>query len=182
MAGILNRALSQAGLGELLQRLLRGEAADPAQVDRLRSADVLLLAGLADAVRTHFHGDEVRVCSAQAAARELELVRVGAASAGGAAEDRTGQELLVEVALARIATPGKVGVAVGIEAFGLQLAQVALTFGANVLFGEFGSARGLILLDGPSARRAELGGLIERAGRRVRFDEPRPMVSLESRS
>jgi 2-iminoacetate synthase ThiH len=179
MASIVNRALEQAGLGDVLERVLGGEAADETQLARLRSADVLLVAALADAVRAAFHGDEVRVSSRLSAQRDAGLRLVGAA---GVDPDKTGQELLIEVALERLATPGKIGLAVGVESHGLQLAQVALSFGANALFGELGSARSLALLDGAAARRAQLSELIAHAGRIARFEEPRPSAVLESRS
>lgn len=178
MAGILNRALQQAGLSAIAARVLRGDGLADADLQAVHAADVLLLAGLADAVRVQFHGDEVRVLPRQVALREPELVRLGCDVAG----ELTGQELLQRVALCRLTTPGAQSIAVDVEQYGLQLAQVALSFGANALFGEFGNTRGLALLDGPQARKTELAGLIARAGRRARFDEARGAVQLESRS
>ena len=73
------------------------------------------------------------------------------------------------------------------EQIGLGLAQVALAFGADVLIGDLRAQRTLPLLDGPVARRAELTGLVERTGRRVRFVEQEPAIEaqpivMESRS
>jgi hypothetical protein len=192
MGRILDRALEQAGLSDLAERVLQGRGLADAELGRMRAADVLVLAGLADAVRERFHGMDVRVMGTAAAQREPEMLRLAFGDEGEAA--RTGQELLCEVALARLATPGRRSVGVRVDEFGLQLAQVALTFGADVLLCELGGDRILPLLDGPEARRAELAALIERAGRRVRPEEPRPAVpavpavvkpvssSLESRS
>jgi hypothetical protein len=177
MGRILVEALQRAGLSDLAERALQGAGLGAADLERMRRADVLLLAGLADAVRGRFHGDEVRVLSSEAARRDPELLRL--ALDAGDTDGKTGQELLVEVALARLATPGKTSVGIGVEQLGLQLGQVALSFGADVLFGDFTSPRTLPLLDGPAARRSEIGGLIERAGRTVRFEglQPPPMES-----
>jgi 2-iminoacetate synthase ThiH len=188
MGGILDRAFAQAGLGDLVERALHGKGLGDADLSRMRGADVLLLAGLADAVRQRFHGDEVRVLSSEAACRDPELLRValdGGGSGGGqdGVEDgKTGQELLAQVALARLATPGKKSVGIGVEQIGLQLAQVALAFGANVLLCELQSQRTLPLLDGPVARRAEIGGLIARTGRTARFEETQQPLALGSQS
>lgn len=176
MATMLNRALQHAGLDGIAQRLLSGEAATGTELERLATADVLLLAGLADMVRGRFHGDEVRVIGADAAQRDPDVVRVALDASG----QRTGQELLADVALARLSTPGKRSVAVSIDGLGLQLAQVALSFGADVLYGDLGGGRTLPLLDGPQARRKELDGLIARAGRRVRIEERGSALTLGS--
>jgi 2-iminoacetate synthase ThiH len=185
MAGIFDRALEQAGLTRLAERALSDAELTRQELAALRGADVLLLAGLADAVRTRFHGDEVRVLSSEQARRDADLSRLAIdAEVAGA----TGQELLVEVAMARLATPARKSVAVSVEQLGLQLAQVALTFGADVLICDLSNPRTLPLLDGPAARRTEVAGLIARAGRRVRWvdAEPRPALpelsALESRS
>jgi hypothetical protein len=176
MGRILDRALEQAGISDLAERVLQGRGLADADLIRLRAADVLVLAGLADAVRERFHGEDVRVLGIAAALRDPELLRLGFEDGGEPA--RTGQELLIEVALARLATPGRRRIGVRVDEIGLQLAQVALTFGADVLFGELGGDRILPLLDGPQARRAELDALIERAGRRVHREEPRPLPPL----
>jgi 2-iminoacetate synthase ThiH len=172
MGRILDRALEQAGLSDLAERALQGRGLTDAELCRLRAADVLLLAGLADAVRERFHGDDVRLMGTAAAQHDPELLRLAFEDRGEGA--RTGQELLSEVALARLATPGQRSIGVRVDELGLQLAQVALTFGADVLLCELGGDRILPLLDGPQARRAELALLIERAGRRVPPDGPRP--------
>ena len=172
MGRILDRALEQAGLSDLAERVLQGRGVADAERVRLRGADVLVLAGLADAVRERFHGEDVKLMDAAAAQRDPELIRLAFEWGGEGAH--TGAELLREVALARLATPGKRSLGVRVDEIGLQLAQVALTFGADVLFGELGGGRILPLLDGPEARRAELTALIERAGRRVRPEPPRP--------
>jgi 2-iminoacetate synthase ThiH len=179
MGRLLTRAVAQAGLSELAARALEGRGLNAEDIERLREANVLLVAGLADAVRKKHRGDEVRVLSIEAARREPDLYRLDLPA--GAADGPTGQELLLLVALARLRTPCDKAIALSFEQLGLELAQTALVFGADALFGDLGSKRTLPLLDGHAARRAELTGLIERSGRRVRFVEVAP-AALESRS
>jgi len=179
MGRLLRRAVERAGLSELCERALAGRGLSPDELARLREVDVLIVAGLADAVRARHFGDEVRVFATDTARREPQLARpaIEPPSAAGT----TGQEALFEIALARLSTPVEQGLCVSFDALGLELAQVALCFGADALCGDLAAKRVLPLLEGPAARRVELQGLVERAGRSVRFVEPQPL-SLESRS
>lgn len=167
MGRLLSHAIDQAGLGDIATRALAGQGLGGDDLARLRNADVLLVAGLADMVREHYRGDEVRLLGSEAARREGDLVRVDLDPGG--ARGATGQELLLSIALARLATPASQGIAVGFDQVGLELAQTALAFGADALFGDLGGKRTLPLLEGPAARRHEITGLIERAGRSVRW-------------
>jgi hypothetical protein len=178
MGAMLVRAWNEAGLGDLAERALSGQLLDAADQSRLHAADILLVSSLADAVREKFHGDDVRIydstralCDAGARIVELKLDPEGA----------TGAELLVSIARSRLSTPSHVSLGVSFEAVGVELAQTALVFGANVLAGDLRGKRTLPLLDGAEARRKELAGLIERAGRRVIFVDSRAEV-LEQRS
>jgi hypothetical protein len=181
MGRLLSHAIEQAGLGDVAERALAGHGLGEGDLARLRAADVLLVAGLADMVRERHRGDEVRLLGNEAARRATDLVRVDL-QAGGA-EGPTGQELLARIALARLAAPADKGVAIGLEQIGLELAQTALAFGADAVFGDLGSKRTLPLLDGAAARRHEITGLIERAGRRVRWvDLNAAAMGSESRS
>jgi 2-iminoacetate synthase ThiH len=179
MGRLLNRAIAQAGLTELAERALAGRGLAAQDIERLRHADVLVVAGLADAVRARHRGDEVRLLGTEAARRESELVKVDLPA--GRADGPTGQELLIDVALTRLATPCERAIGVLFEQVGLELAQAALAFGADTLVGDLGSKRTLPLVDGPSARREEIKGLIERGGRRVRFVDA-ATAPMESRS
>lgn len=162
MLGImLRRALESAGLEQLGEQALAGEGLRPADLDRLRRADTLVLAGLADAVRERHRGAGVRVLTEEGA-RRSGAVLVGVRVEGEYGP--TGEELLREVALARLATPAAYGVAVGLDALGLELAQASLVFGADVLVGDVRTSRTLPLLDTVD-RRSEITGLVERAGR-----------------
>lgn len=179
---LLRHALERAELSAIAERALPGDGLDARDVAVLARADLLLVAGLADAVRRQHRGDEVRLFASAAARRDPDLVRLQLPNAGSA-DGPTGEELLRQVALARLATPCSRGIAVGLSQLGLELAQTALTFGADVLIGDLETKRTLPLLSGKAARRQEIAGLIERSGRRVRFvDDPEPATSAESAS
>jgi 2-iminoacetate synthase ThiH len=98
----------------------------------------------------------------------------------------TGLELLREVAIARITGPRGARVRVDWTRSGLELAQVALGFGANELAGFIANKRGLPMAEGEKlgvvgkksrleaaeiVKRKELEGFVRRAGRTPRFDE-----------
>lgn len=185
MGRFLNRALARAGLTDLAERALSGVGLDEQALARLQGADVLVIAGLADAVRARHRGDEVRIMTHEAARRDAGLVRLNLGSGSG--DGPTGEELLRQVALARLARPAEQAIGVSFEQVGLGLAQVALAFGADVLIGDLRAQRTLPLLDGPVARRTEITGLVERTGRRVRFVDQEPAIEgqpvvMESRS
>jgi hypothetical protein len=167
MGRLLSHAIEEAGLGDIAARALEGRGLCAEDLTRLRNADVLLVAGLADMVRERHRGDEVRLLGNEAARRENDLVRVDLEPGG--ANGATGQEVLMRIALARLAAPASHGIAIGFEQIGLELAQTALAFGADALFGDLGTKRTLPLLEGAAARRHEITGLIERAGRSVRW-------------
>jgi 2-iminoacetate synthase ThiH len=179
MGRLFSRAIERAGLSELAERAFSGRGLGREDLARLRDTDTLLLAGLADAVRERHRGDEVRLLGSEAARRTPDLLRLDLD--GGRSDGPTGEALMREVALARLATPCSSGIAVNFERLGLELAQTALAFGADALFGDLGQKRVLPLLDGPAARRLEITGLIERGGRRVRWVDVQA-ATLESRS
>jgi hypothetical protein len=178
MGRVFTRAIEAAGLSECQARVLAGGGLPASEIERLRAADLLLLAGLADQARAQFRGDDVRIVTRpEAAAAKLAVFDAGAAQQGP-----TGADVLREIALLRLATPADTSVAVSLEALGLELAQTALLFGADVLVGDLAGKRTLPLLDSREARQRELAGLVERSGRRARFaDEPaaRGDVALE---
>ena len=179
MGRMLTAAIERAALSDVLERALTGKGLDAADLARLRSADVLVVAGIADAVRAKHRGDEVRVLSPETARRTPDFIKLDLDA--GQAEGPTGQDLLVQIAVARLSTPCTQGIAVSAEQIGLELAQTALMFGADGLIGDLvGSKRTLPLLDGREARKAELTGLIQRTGRTARFVEQE--ITLEQRS
>jgi 2-iminoacetate synthase ThiH len=165
MGAVFARAIEAAGLSECQAEALAGTGLSQAQIERLRRADLLLVAALADQVRARFRGDEVRIVTRS----RLSETRLAVFEAVAAEDGPTGADVLREIALLRLATPAAESVAVSIDGLGLELAQTALLFGADVLFGDLAGKRTLPLLDGPAARRRELQGLVERSGRRVHF-------------
>lgn len=171
MGKVFSRALEQAGLSDLHSRALSGEPLSRPELSRLRAADLLLVAGLADAMRARFRGDEVRFVRASAAREQDLIVFEGVPSEHGA----TGAELLRELALLRLATKPSTSIAVSVETLGLELAQTALLFGADTLIGDLSSPRTLPLLEGPAARQREVAGLVARSGRRVTFADAEPL-------
>lgn len=176
---MLERGLAGAGLTELAGRALRGQGLSAADLELLARADLLLVCGLADAVRKAHRGDEVRLFSTASAGRAPDLVRLNLDAGRG--DGPTGEELLRDIALARLAAPSAQSVAVSFDQLGLELAQTALAFGADALWGELDGKRTLPLLGNQQARRSEIEGLIERSGRRPIWVETQPPVA-ESRS
>ena len=170
MGRVFSRALAEAGLSDLQTRVLSGQALGQAELTQIASADLLLVAGLADLMRAHFHGDDVLVLRSNALRQSDVRVFEGTTSEHGA----TGAELLRELALLRLRTPASTHIAVSMETIGIELAQTALLFGADTLIGDLASARTLPLLDGATARRRELEGLVARSGRRLRFGDAEP--------
>ena len=169
MGRVLSRALEAAGLADLQTRVLSGAPLDARELARLRDADLLLLAGLADRMRAYFRGDEVRVLK-KSQAREAGLVEFTQAPSP---DGETGADVLRELCLLRLSTAPSTSIAVSMETLGLELAQTALLFGADTLIGDLHSERTLPLLEGAAARRLEVEGLVARSGRRARFaDEP----------
>lgn len=163
-------AVERAGLSDVAERALAGAGLGDADLARLRAADTLVLAGLADAVRERHHGDAVRMWPPDAARRDRAVVWLDPGTPGESGP--TGEELLREVAFARLRAPGASSLAVRFDALGLELAQVAITFGADAWWGDFGARRVLPLVE-TAERRAEIQGLLERAGRRVVWSDAR---------
>jgi hypothetical protein len=181
MGSMLTRAIDEAGFSETRRRILDGQAVSTAELERLRQADLLVVAGLADLVREQFRGDEVRLIANTSTPRDPALcVFRGAADSGEGGT--TGADVLRSIALTRLQIPTEQALAVSLDDLGVELAQTALVFGADVLFGDLGGKRTLPLIDGPDARRTELTGLIERSGRRVVFETAARGADLEQRS
>jgi 2-iminoacetate synthase ThiH len=180
MGTMLTRAIDEAGFAGVRDRVLAGEALSPSELERLRDADLLVVAGLADLVRKQFRGDDVRLIANAATPRDPALCVFAAATES--AGDVTGADLLRKIALTRLRISSDQALAVSLDELGVELAQTALVFGADVLFGDLGGKRTLPLVDGPDARRTELTGLIERSGRRVVFEPIARSADLEQRS
>jgi hypothetical protein len=176
MSALVDRAIEAAGLGDVLAARLAGSLSEE-HVARLREADLLAVGALADRVRVEEAGAEVRIY----AGREQEDERRDAPLVVLPQVDRemTGLELLREVAVARITGPRAARVRVDWTRCGLELAQVALGFGADELAGRIASKQGLPIAPGELAgagkksgqlpaqlvKRRELTAYVTRAGR-----------------
>jgi 2-iminoacetate synthase ThiH len=176
VTAIVDRAISDAGLAPVLDARRSGRLSD-ADVALLRAADLLALGALADRVRAEEAGPDVVIYTGG----EGEAAGQGSASAilPAAAGELTGLELLREVAIARVT--GARGARIGVDwtACGLELAQVALGFGANELHGRVANKRGLPFAEGEllgvgkksrlepavAAKEKEIAGFVRRVGR-----------------
>jgi 2-iminoacetate synthase ThiH len=172
MSALVDKAIAVAGLDAI------GDARRAGDLDRvraagaeLRGADLLALGALADRVRAEEAGDVVRVY-ANAPPRDGADVVVVAPQADGLA-------FLREVAVARITGPRAARVRVDWTAVGIEIAQVALGFGASELVGRIANKRGLALADDAMAtsakksqalsaqlvKKREIAAFIRRSGR-----------------
>jgi 2-iminoacetate synthase ThiH len=177
MSALVDRAIRESSLEDVLGARRAG-ALTPEQIERLRSSDLLVLGALADRVRAEEVGDVVRIYTDEA----LE-VAADVTVLPGPGSETTGLELLREVAMARIAGPRRASVRVDWTRCGLELAQIAMGFGANELVGRIANKRGLPLAEGEKlgvgkksrleaadvVKRKELEGFVRRAGRTPSF-------------
>jgi hypothetical protein len=140
----------------------------------LAGADLLAVGALADLVRAEEVGDLVRVyANVRPKPEGVEVRRQGGGDASGIA-------FLRAVAVARITGGRAADVRVDWSDVGIELAQVALGFGANEIVGPIATKRGLAIADDATAKvkgegmvslqalkQRELAGLVRRSGRRV---------------
>lgn len=179
MSVLIERAIAAAGLEDVLVRRRRGDERS-IDVGRLLAADLLVLGALADQVRAEEVGREVRVfTSARIAGPGVVLVPA-------TGRTTTGLELLREVAIARLTGPRAAAVRVDFASGGLEIAQIALGFGANELMGPIVSKSGATFEDGALVgvgkrsrwelasvvKRREIEGFVRLAGREPVFVEP----------
>jgi hypothetical protein len=197
MTALVDKAIANAGLGGLLEARRLGRPTD-ADAALLRTVDLLALGALADRVRADEAGPDVVIHTSEAdhadPPEEIAAVRLP-----GPGQELTGLELLREVAIARVT--GDRGARIGVDwtACGLEIAQVALGFGANELHGRIANKRGLPFADGellgvgkksrlePAAiaKAREIAGFVSRAGRTPVFagrvgDSAAAPASMES--
>lgn len=180
MSALVDDAIDRAGLRGVLESRRAG-GVDAAAVDRLRAADLLALGALADRVRSEEVGDEVAIYTSAVDDDGAAVIVVPEEG-----RELTGLDLLREVAVARVTGPRGVRVRVDWMRCGLELAQVALGFGANELAGQIANKRGLPIAAGEklgvagkksrleaaqTVKRRELEGFVRRAGRTPRFHE-----------
>ena len=194
MNSLVDRAIEAAGFGTLAEARRAGTSIAP-HVARLRAADLLVLGALADRVRAEEVGAEVRIYTGEPPPGDARVVVLPPDDA-----PLTGLALLREVAIARITGPRAARVRVDWTRCGLELAQVALGFGADELVGFIATKRGLPIADGALSgigkkskqelvevvKRRELAECVERGGRVPLFiradgaiEAPAPMDPLQ---
>ena len=148
------KAIAAAGLDDVLAARERGESV-AAHRDQLMSADILVLGALADLVRAREVGAEVRVTMRRDAdCRSASLVKTPAMPP----TDR-GLAFLRAVAMARLESAPATAIAVDWGDCGFELAQLALSFGANELLGPPLSRRGLPIAD-DQAKKVKGQGMV----------------------
>ncbi len=151
--GPLVRALlERTGLAALFDARTGGDVvAARAARATLESADLFALGAFADAVRAREVGPVVRI-HAGAPPGVLVLGRVG----------QDGLSFLREVAIARIAGEPGARLCVDFVAVGMELAEVALAFGASELSGPTSNKRGLAIAD-DATRKVKGQGMVSEA-------------------
>jgi hypothetical protein len=177
MSALAQEAIAREGLRPILDARRAGDMdAVRSLAPVLAKADLLAVGALADVVRDEEKGDLVRVYTnvrPAPGATTIEVHREG----GG---DGAGMQLLRAVAIARITGPHAADVRVDWSEIGIELAQVALGFGANELVGPIANKRGLAIADDATKKvkgegmvslqamkQRELAGLVRRSGRQV---------------
>ena len=175
MTRFVEQAIARAGLSPVQPARRRGDLDSVrALVSSLGEIDLLALGAVADAIRTEESGEVVRIHPSASS----DVTWIATAS--------TELELLRAVALARITGP--VGARIGIDwgQQGLELAQVALGFGATDLTGpitrksgtlisedELKKVKGQGMVAATALKRREIAALVRNAGRSCEFtDEP----------
>jgi hypothetical protein len=170
-------AIARAGLAEIAFARHAGDLDRVrGQSEKLERADLLALGALADLVRIDEVGDVVRVYTNVKPEEGEDVVDMHASGIG---RGPVGIEFLRAVAVARITGPRAARVRVDWSKTGLELAQVALGFGASELVGPIASKRGLVIADDAqkkvkgegmvsvqAMKQRELATLVKRSGRR----------------
>ncbi|HEX9295989.1 MAG TPA: hypothetical protein VF881_09135 [Polyangiaceae bacterium] len=176
---LVERLFEHEGLAPLLA--LRKEGGVPAgaeAADLLSRAALLALGAAADVARRQECGDEVRIYVPAPPPPGPGLLVLGASPPAG------GTAFLRELATLRLTGPIGARIVVDFGAVGLEIAQVALSFGATDWAGPIARRGGLPLIDADDQRklvkRREIAGFVERAGFRPLFvstDAPPPVRS-----
>jgi 2-iminoacetate synthase ThiH len=188
----IDRALAAAGLMPIAEARRAGDLARVEELGPvLETADLLAVGALADRVREAESGDVVRVFANVEGDVGPDVVIV--AMAGGAGGATGGLASLRRVAIARITGPVAARVRIDWSEAGLELAQVALGFGASELVGAIASRRGLPIADGATlkvrgegmveatrVKKRELAALLARVGRRAVFMTRTDVPATES--
>jgi hypothetical protein len=173
MTRFVEQAIARAGLSSVIPSRARGDVdAVKALVASLVEIDLLALGAVADAVRVAEAGDAVRV-HPTASSDVRWIVDAGSELA-----------LLRQVAIARITGPIACRIGVDWGRHGLELAQVALGFGATDLTGpitrksgvlisedELKKVKGQGMVAATALKRREIAALIRNAARFCEFTD-----------
>ena len=171
MSRFVEQSIAKAGLLPVLAAHRAGDLGRiRAEHASWNAADLLVLGAVADAVRTEDTGPTVRVHEARTASADVTWVE----PVKGASE----LELLRAVAVARIAASKSARIGVDWSQCGMELAQVALGFGASDLRGPITRKSGLPIYEDEklkvkgqgmvelrSIKKREIAALITHAGR-----------------
>jgi|GraSoiStandDraft_24_1057298.scaffolds.fasta_scaffold347453_2 hypothetical protein len=171
---LVTELVLREGLLPLLTSREGGQRPALADVERIvDGCEILALGAAADTARRRECSDEVRIHVPFAPASNAEVLVLGPAVT------LRGTALLRHVAKERLLGPIGRRIVVDFGALGLEIAQVALSFGATDLAGPIASRRGLAMIDDDPkkvVKRREIAGYVERAGFRPVF------VTTEARS
>jgi hypothetical protein len=176
MSILVDRAIENAGLDDVLVKRREGRERT-IDVSRLRGADLLVLGALADRIRAEEVGPQVRIVTAAICSEP------GVATVPPGGVEMTGLELLRRVAILRLTGSRGATVRVDFGRCGLELAQIALGFGANELMGRIVSKSGAAFAEGALmgvgkksrleladiVKRREIEGFVRLAGREPVF-------------
>lgn len=191
MSRFIEEAIAKAGLLPVLEARCSGDLETVrATLASWAAADLLVLGAVADAVRTNDVGEVVRIHERDPLAGEPEVTWV---------ETTTTSELdfLRAVAVARIAATGGATARIGVDwsQRGMELAQVALGFGASELRGPIRRKSGLPIyadeklkvkgqgmVELRAIKRQEIGALVKHAGRVPTFLDADDVARVGSRS
>jgi hypothetical protein len=165
---LVERALEREGLSSILASRERGQVeGGPHALQILARADLLALGAAADIARRRECGDEAHIHVPSPPAETPSLIVMDSR------ERLRGTELLRKIASLRLAGPIGARIVVDWGALGLEIGQIALSFGATDLAGPIASRRGLPMLDTEDqkkvVKRREIAGYVERAGFRPVF-------------
>ena len=160
---LVARALEQQGLSSVLSSRERGEVPVGSDIDDLLArSDVLVLGAAADIARRRECGDEVHIYVPSPPLETTALLVIDAR------ESLRGTALLRKIGALRLAGPIGGRIVVDFGALGLEIGQIALSFGATDLAGPIASRRGLPMLEADDqkklVKRREIAGYVERAG------------------
>lgn len=185
MTTFIEQAIERAGLSPVLAQRRSGDLeAVRASVASWGAADLLVVGAIADALRAEDVGDVVRIHERAPHATATEDAAVTWVDAAAHASEL---EFLRAVAVARITADPGARIGVDWSTSGLELAQVALGFGACELRGPITRKSGLPIASGEqlkvkgrglvelrSIKKQEIGALVTHAGRRPIFDDDEP--------